>query len=134
MKIICKNEQQLLNVELPPLLAIPGHLEKTVKYQDFRTMNHTCLKYLSYPMVPIAGQSVERATELLRELNVQFPDKLVKLEQIMIVNSRPTSMVELCVLIEDCMQRFEKSELELILSLLDKYMPYQKPVDDEETE
>ena len=136
MKILAKNEQQLLNIELPQLLKIPAHLVSDRKYQDLRTMNHTVLKYLNSDWVPLRNQTADNINLCLQELDEKFQSRLVKLEKIMIINTRPTCIVELTVLIEDAMLRFTKQELEQIIEILDKFVPFTKPVeeDDEQDE
>ena len=109
---------------------IPKHLMGPTDYKDYRTVIHQTTKYLSDPMVP-ARFSKEAIQGLLKDL-MEFD--LTKLEKLTIINTRPLVLVELVPLIEAIEARFSVDQQKRLLELLDKHLPFERPVDEEEEE
>ncbi|KAJ3269312.1 hypothetical protein HDV01_001598 [Terramyces sp. JEL0728] len=97
-------------------------------FQDYRTAMHTTTKFLSDPMLPCSQQSVDQ----IKEYKARFNDlKLTKLEKLSILNMRPTSLVELVVLVEEIDERFSEDEQQRILGLVE-CLEYERPQDEEQ--
>ncbi|GAA5929242.1 DNA-directed RNA polymerase III subunit RPC17 [Sporobolomyces koalae] len=88
-----------------------------IKPQDLQTVTFEAIKYLEEPVHPTTRQTEQSVTRLLDQLE-QEPKyhQLTKAERLSLVNSAPTTLVELHVCIEDVAERFpeESEQLELI--------------------
>lgn len=132
MRVLELNSKLLCNQEVLHMITepIPKHLMGPTDYQDYRTVIHQTTKYLSDPMVP-ARFSKEAIQGLLMEL-MEFD--LTKLEKLTIINTRPLVLVELVPLIEAIEARFTVDQQKRLLELLEKHLPFERPVDEEEEE
>ena len=130
MKILKKNDEILLNHEILKLLKIPSNLKNSENFQDFRTMTHLTLKYLNSEYLPITGNTEDGVKRCYQALVGEFKT-LMKFEVLMIINTRPTCLVELKILIEDANARFQSAELLKMIEILDSCIPYKKPIIDE---
>ncbi|KAJ3368156.1 hypothetical protein HDU91_000788 [Kappamyces sp. JEL0680] len=70
--------------------------------QDYKTLLHTGKKYLSDPMNPCSVQSEDQIRAFVQSVQGLG---LTKTEILMIINSRPVSMVELIPLVEEAGER-----------------------------
>jgi DNA-directed RNA polymerase subunit F len=128
MRVINTNAAQLSNLEVLELLQepIPGHLSKVKEFQEYRTAIHTAKGFLKQAMMPSSAQTTNQIQSFLEEIK-SWP--LTKMEKLTLVNTRPTNVVELMVVIEDCETRFSQEKLQAILDLLDQHLPYERPAD-----
>ncbi|RDD41522.1 DNA-directed RNA polymerase III subunit RPC9 [Trichoplax sp. H2] len=60
--------------------------------------------------------------------------KLTKAEKLMLLNQRPTSLVELHLIIEETEERFSEEESNELLQIIDDILPPVHPHDNEDTE
>ncbi|KAI8922791.1 HRDC-like protein [Entophlyctis helioformis] len=91
--------------------------------QDLRTIEYEVIKYLEAS--PVAGQSPDQIQGALAELKSW---KLTKAEKLMLINLRPTTRVEVSAVLEECETRLNDDELGQLLEILDRHLPYSKPV------
>jgi hypothetical protein len=131
MRVINTNATQLSNLEVLELLQepIPGHLSKAKEFQEYRTAIHTAKGFLKHPMMPSSVQTAAQIQAFLEQIKAF---ELTKMEKLTLVNTRPTNVVELMVLIEDCEGRFSQERLQEILDLLDQHLKYERPHEPEE--
>jgi hypothetical protein len=133
MKIVNVNSHSLTDYEVLDFLNEPikSHLQKGIEFEDFRTMLHTTKKFLKNDMMPCSKQSFKQIQNVLQAL-MKF--KLTKLEKLMLVNTRPFTIVELVPLIEDLDARFNTKDQDAILAVLEKCLPFERPKDEDEDE
>ncbi|CCJ28909.1 unnamed protein product [Pneumocystis jirovecii] len=86
--------------------------------ENFRTIQFELRKYLEG--LPAKKQTAQQVCKLTKELE-NYP--LTKVERLMIVNSRPDTLVELYALIEECEERFNLEQLQQILDRIHNEMP-----------
>jgi len=86
--------------------------------QNLRTIEFELKKYLNN--TPVAHHSKEQVEQLLDQLKNY---KLTKAEKLCIVNLRPSSQVELHVIIEDCQERFGLEDLQNIINIVTTTLP-----------
>ncbi|GAA5897984.1 DNA-directed RNA polymerase III subunit RPC17 [Sporobolomyces salmoneus] len=88
-----------------------------IKPQDLQTVTFEAIKYLEEPVHPTIRQTEESVVKLLDKLETDPRyTQLTKSERLQLVNSAPTSLVELHVCIEDLTERYpeESEQLEVI--------------------
>ena len=108
--------------------------------QDEKTIQYQLLTYLQSTCQNVTCQSIQGIRQFMDALKEHFDigsfqsagkKGLTKAEVLQIVNLRPTSTIELYPIIEECQERFdmddENCELNLIMELLDKHLPYERP-------
>ncbi|GAA5823572.1 hypothetical protein JCM5353_006309 [Sporobolomyces roseus] len=94
-----------------------------IRPQDLHTVTFEAIRYLEEGVHPILRQSEESIGELLDQL-----DKLdlTKSERLQLINTAPTTSVELHVCIEDLSERFPSDEQqEHILSIIRSHLDHQ---------
>ncbi|GAA5995308.1 hypothetical protein JCM5350_007046 [Sporobolomyces pararoseus] len=88
-----------------------------IKPENLQTITFEAIKYLEEPVHPTIRQTEESVLKLLDKLETDPRyTQLTKSERLQLVNSAPTSLVELHVCIEDLAERYpeESEQLELI--------------------
>ncbi|KAJ1344381.1 hypothetical protein BSLG_001038 [Batrachochytrium salamandrivorans] len=98
--------------------------QKRQTFQDLRTVEYEVTGYLSE--LPCSSQTEEQVSSFLVALET-WP--LTKAEKLQLLNLRPTSLIEIGALVEECV-RFTEDKLEELLQVLDATVPYSKPVSD----
>lgn len=89
-------------------------------YKNLATIAYETVKFLED--TPANRQSEQNVREFmlkLKELN--FP--LTKAEKLQILNHRPTTLVELQLLIEECEERFSEEALQQLIEIINKTLP-----------
>ncbi|KAG5513281.1 hypothetical protein PMAC_001652 [Pneumocystis sp. 'macacae'] len=127
MKVLIKRDAFLTDYEVlkhiyEDELEEKHNIENTKSRQlineNLRTIQFELRKYLEE--LPAKKQSAEQVCKLTKELE-NYP--LTKAEKLMIVNSRPDTLVELYILIEECEERFNLEQLQQILDRIHNEMP-----------
>jgi hypothetical protein len=126
MQVLTVNSNSLSDFEVLNILKedFGNHLKTDVEFEDFRTMVHSTKKFLSNEMMPCSVQTKQQIVAATKDLE-RF--NLTKLEKLMLINTRPLSIVEMVPLIEDLEVRFTAKQQEEILSSLKKNLPFERP-------
>ncbi|KAG4305663.1 hypothetical protein PORY_001219 [Pneumocystis oryctolagi] len=128
MKVLIKRDAFLTNYEVLKHIyeneAEEKHNMNNIKSSHFinenlHTIQFELKKYLED--LPAKKQSAEQISNLSKELK-NYP--LTKAEKLMILNSRPDTLVELYALIEECEERFNLEQLQQILDCIHNEMPF----------
>ena len=100
-----QQQQQLVNIN------IDKHLP-TIVYESLRYLEKTCC----------VNQTPEIVSEFLRKCK-EKEFQLTKTEKLQLINHRPTTLVELQVLIEDAEERFTVEQIDEILDFVQDNLP-----------
>uniref|UniRef100_A0A6M2CX91 DNA-directed RNA polymerase III subunit RPC9 n=1 Tax=Rhipicephalus microplus TaxID=6941 RepID=A0A6M2CX91_RHIMP len=137
MKIIKENAAFLSNSEVLALLKGLQSDKKGGKASGPRTVPN--LATVSYETVTyLEGtaclrQTPEHIEDFLRQIS-ELPIKLTKIEKLNLLNHRPTSPVEIQLLIEESEERLTDEDINTILDLVERTLPPredEEPVDEE---
>ncbi|KAJ3303244.1 hypothetical protein HDV03_004071 [Kappamyces sp. JEL0829] len=140
MKILKVNDGPISNYEVLKLLEehtetpAVGRVDPALQDADYKTLLHTGKKYLSDPMNPCSVQSEDQIRAFVQSVQGLG---LTKTEILMIINSRPVSMVELIPLVEEAGERQAAAshrQMQSLLDLLASHLPYTRPVDEDDAE
>ncbi|KAI8904750.1 DNA-directed RNA polymerase III subunit RPC9-like protein, partial [Gorgonomyces haynaldii] len=82
-----------------------------IRHQDYLTLVHELNEFSKRQHASL--QTPEHIQQFLTKFQ-KYP--LTKLEKLMILNQRPTNLVELAVMIEEQGERFDTAQLEAMLS------------------
>lgn len=126
----------------------PSQHKQGQEFEEFRTILHTCVIYLSEANQPCSTQSLDKISvrslvsllkltlsifqAFLNQEKNGILKKLTKLEILMIINLFPMSRVELLAIVEDAEERLSDEEQIELLKLLPKYMPFNRPTSEED--
>jgi hypothetical protein len=124
------NSSQLSNFEVLEFLKepVPHHILLQLQYQEYRTCIHSCKEFLMDPMMPCSVQSKD---QLVTCLSLLQPFQLTRMEELMLINTRPLNRVELMVVVEDISSRLGIEKQEELLAVLDQCLVYARPVESE---
>ncbi|KAK8756241.1 hypothetical protein V5799_001056 [Amblyomma americanum] len=135
MKIIKESSAFLSNYEVLKLLkelqsdkksSGSGKAARTVP--NLATVSYETITYLE--QTACARQTDEHIEVFLQQLS-ELPFKLTKIEKLQLINHRPTTAVEIQLLIEESEERLSEDDVQTILDLVERTLP---PAAEEEAE
>lgn len=135
MEVKNPNEALLSNLDVMRLLkdiqaGRNGHQKPTKDQQNLGTITYETLKYLEG--TPCALQAPEHITPFMDTVS-EF--KLTKAEKLQLMNSRPTTMVEMHLIVEESEERFASEEqMEHLRDAVVSSLPGPEPPSPEENE
>ncbi len=96
--------------------------QKTTVDKHLPTVIYESLRFLE--KTPCANQTPETIENFLKKLEtLQDEFKLTKVEKLQLINHRPSSAVELQVLIEDSEERFDLDQMDRLLEFVLENLP-----------
>jgi len=117
MEVIKKNAAMLSNYEVLKVLSEYSAEQKKTKTarndQNLSTITYETLKYLKE--TPASVQTPETIENTVRAL---APYGLTKAEKLQIVNLRPTTAVELSLIVEESEERITEDQVEEIINIV----------------
>ncbi|KAJ8921327.1 hypothetical protein NQ315_002941 [Exocentrus adspersus] len=133
MEVVSSNRATLSNYEVLKHLQKIKDSKKKHKGQ-LATITYETIRYLEN--TPCKDQTSENIQQCLKEL---APFNLNKTEKLMIINSPPTTALEIQLMIEESEERLTEEQVGQVLEIVMKYFPHvvkEKPEenDAEETE
>ena len=131
MEVVNKRAALLCNKEVLTVLEDYAKEQKKMKRSDqnLRTITYETLKYLNE--TPAAVQTPESIEEALKNLS-SFG--LTKAEKLQLINLRPTSVVEISLIIEESEERVSESQIEEILKIVSRLPAPPEEEEEEEQE
>ncbi|KAL5477882.1 hypothetical protein EMCRGX_G024736 [Ephydatia muelleri] len=124
MEVINNNAATLSNFEVYNLLATSQHNYKGIKEatnaENVATITFETSEYLA--KTPCVNQNPQVIEGFLKAL---APYKLSSFEKLQLLNIRPTSLVELHLVIEDMDERLGEERVGQLLDLVAKLLPAQ---------
>ncbi|CAN8007868.1 unnamed protein product [Ixodes pacificus] len=130
MKIIKESSAFLSNFEVLKLLKeLQSDKPKSGKHakhvQNLATVSYETVTYLE--QTACARQSEENVQKFLEEIRA-LPFTLTKVEKLQLINHRPTTFVEIQLLIEENEERLSEDDMQTILDIVERTLP---PAQDE---
>ncbi|XP_044253808.1 DNA-directed RNA polymerase III subunit RPC9 [Tribolium madens] len=129
MEIVNANSATLSNFEVMKHLQRIKDSRKKHKGQ-LATITYETLRYLEN--TPCAQQTPESIVECLKDLEAF---NLNKNEKLMLINSPPTTALEIQLMIEESEERLSEEQVEQILQIMLRHFPHiQKSVENDTTQ
>ena len=128
MEIINDNAAMLSNFEVYTLLqdienGRNGQQKPTLSQNNLSTISYSTVKFLE--KTPCKLQSTEIVQEFMQKVG---PFKLKKAEKLQLLNQRPTTAVEIQLLIEESEERMTEAQIEQLLDIIATCLPGDDPV------
>lgn len=123
MEVVNESAALLSNYEVLTLLedineGKNGHKKPNNQQQNLATVCYETLKYLE--KTPCKQQSSEAIQQLCKRLE---PFRLTKAEKLQLLNQRPTTAVEIQLLIEESEERLSEDQTEQLLGIIAECIP-----------
>uniref|UniRef100_A0A1E1XR46 DNA-directed RNA polymerase III subunit RPC9 n=1 Tax=Amblyomma sculptum TaxID=1581419 RepID=A0A1E1XR46_AMBSC len=134
MKIIKESSAFLSNYEVLKLLKELQSDKKSSgsgkarTVPNLATVSYETITYLE--QTACARQTDEHIEDFLQQISA-LPFKLTKIEKLQLINHRPTTAVEIQLLIEESEERLSEDDVQTILDLVERTLP---PAVEEEAE
>ncbi|KAK4874489.1 hypothetical protein RN001_013849 [Aquatica leii] len=131
MEIISSNSAQLSNYEvMKHLQKLKDGRKKDKRQGQLATITYETLRYLEN--TPCNQQTPESIVACLKALE---PFNLNKSEKLMLINSPPTTALEIQLMIEESEERLTEEQVKQVLDIIIEHFPHvQKQDDNEEVE
>ncbi|KAB0793912.1 hypothetical protein PPYR_01148 [Photinus pyralis] len=130
MEVINSNSAQLSNYEvLKHLQQLKDGRKKDKRQGQLATITYETLRYLEN--TPCNQQTPETITACLKALE---PFNLSKNEKLMIINSPPTTALEIQLMIEESEERLTEEQVNEILKIVVLHFPHVQKVEENEDE
>ncbi|ERL88562.1 DNA-directed RNA polymerase III subunit RPC9 [Dendroctonus ponderosae] len=121
MEVLNSNSASLTNYEVLKHLQKIKDAKKKHKGQ-LATITYETLHYLEE--TPCKSQTPTNLSECIRELE---PFNLNKNELVMIMNTPPTTPLEIQLMIEESEERLTEEQVQELLTILERYFPKVEP-------
>lgn len=125
MEVVNENAALLSNQEVFTLLkdiqSGKGHKKPNYQQQNLATVCYETVKYLEKK--PCEFQTPEIVQQFIKRLQ---PYNLTKAEKLQLLNLRPTSAVEIQLLIEESEERLTEEQTEEILNIVEECLPIEQ--------
>ncbi|KAL3869674.1 hypothetical protein ACJMK2_042336 [Sinanodonta woodiana] len=122
MEVVNDSVAMLSNYEVYSLLtdiqAGRGQKKPQKSQQNLATITYEVVKYLEN--TSCKDLSPEIITAFMKALE---PFKLTKAEKLQILNNRPTTAVEIQLIVEESEERLAEDQIYLLLDVIQKHMP-----------
>ena len=123
MEVVNKSKALLSNTEVLSLLediqsGKNGCKSPNNQQQNLATICYETVKYLE--KTPCRQQNPEVVKEFMRKV---APFKLTKAEKLQVLNHRPTTAVEIQLLIEESEERLTEEQTECLLQIIAETLP-----------
>ncbi|XP_072044672.1 DNA-directed RNA polymerase III subunit RPC9-like [Amphiura filiformis] len=117
MEIVAENAAMLSNYEVYSLLSdlqakSSGRKKPNKSQQNLATISYEAVKYLE--KTPCKDQTPEIIGDFMKKLE---PFKLTKSEKLQLLNHRPTSAVEIQLMIEESEERLTEDQIEQLIDI-----------------
>ena len=126
MEVINDRSAMLSNFEVLTLLKNIQDTQKgiknTRKQQNLATISYETTKYLE--KTPCKDQTEEIISAFMKALE---PFKLTKAEKLQLLNQRPTSAVEIQLIIEESEERLSEEQVDELIDIICKSLPGEDP-------
>ena len=126
MEVINDRSAMLSNFEVLTLLKNIQDTQKgiknTRKQQNLATISYETTKYLE--KTPCKDQTEEVISAFMKALE---PFKLTKAEKLQLLNQRPTSAVEIQLIIEESEERLSEEQVDELIDIICKSLPGEDP-------
>ncbi|XP_077527819.1 RNA polymerase III subunit I [Haemaphysalis longicornis] len=135
MKIIKESSAFLSNYEVLQLLKEVQGDKKTSKGKSQQSKSVANLATVTYETVAYLEQTAcalqtdENVEAFLEQISA-LPFKLTKVEKLQLINHRPTTAVEIQLLIEESEERLSEDDVQTILDVVQRTLP--APVEEAE--
>lgn len=134
MEIVNENAAMLSNFEVYNLLqdiesGTKGQQKTKLVQNNLWTISYSSLKFLKD--TPCKHQSAEIIQEFMQKV---APFKLKRAEKLQLLNQRPTTAVEIQLLIEESEERMTEEQIDQLLEIVATCLPGDDPVVVEEGE
>ncbi|CAG0900135.1 unnamed protein product [Darwinula stevensoni] len=130
MEVVKDNCAYLSNYEVLQLLKEVNTLDSKQNRQvNLRTVAYEASKYLEG--TPCIHQSKEQIQKLMQAL---VPYNLTKIEKLQILNSCPTTPVEIQLIVEDAEERLTEEQVNGILKIIADSIPIPRPTGESESD
>ncbi|KAF5293780.1 hypothetical protein FQA39_LY03265 [Lamprigera yunnana] len=120
MEIINSNSAQLSNFEvMKHLQKLKGGRKKEKRQGQLATITYETLRYLEN--TPCSKQTSESIVACLKDLE---PFNLNKNEKLMLINSPPTTALQMQLLIGESEERITEEQVDTILNIIGQHFPH----------
>ena len=123
MEVIKESASMLSNYEVFTLLSDintgqNGQRKPSHSQQNLATISYSAMKHLQ--TTPCSQQSPEMIANFMRAVE-QY--NLTKAEKLQLLNSRPTSAVEIQLMIEESEERLSENQIEELIEIVSSCLP-----------
>ena len=134
MEVVDECSSMLSNYEVFSLLqdiksGKNGQKQPNKYLNQLATITYSTLKYLEG--TPCNVQSAETIENFMKAL---APFNLTKSEKLQLLNQRPTSAVEIQLIIEESEERLTEEQIEEVLEVIGTHLPDDQPGEDMQTD
>ncbi|XP_067678739.1 DNA-directed RNA polymerase III subunit RPC9-like [Haliotis asinina] len=133
MEVINESKSMLSNFEVLSLLTDiqtgKGQRKPNKHQQNLATITYEAVKYLEG--TPCKLQDAESIQKFMDAIK---PFKLTRAEKLQLLNHRPSTAVEIQIMIEESEERLTEDQIYELLDLLAKYLPSDKEEEMEQDE
>lgn len=129
MEVVKESESKLANCEVYTLLkdiqeGKNGHSKPNRNQRNLSTVVYSAVRYLDKSAA--SEQKEEHLSSFLPKLEAF---KLTKAEKLQLLNQRPETAVELLLMIEECEDRLNDSQIDELLAIIKSTLPSQPSTD-----
>lgn len=127
MEVIDENAGMISNFEVLEVLkdikdGVSGHKKPGKNQTNLATILYSTLKYLE--KTPCNDQTRENIAEFTTAVE---PFKLTQAEKLQLINQRPTTAVEIQLIVEESEERLTEDQIEELLDVIIKTLPGEEP-------
>jgi len=127
MEVIDENAGMISNFEVLEVLkdikeGVSGHKKPGKNQTNLATILYSTLKYLE--KTPCNDQNRDNIAEFMTAVE---PFKLTQAEKLQLLNQRPTTAVEIQLIVEESEERLTEDQIEELLDVIIKTLPGEEP-------
>lgn len=134
MEVIDENAGMVSNFEVLEVLkdikeGVSGHRKPGKNQTNLATILYSTLKYLE--QTPCNKQNRETIAQFTKAVE---PFKLTQAEKLQLLNQRPTTAVEIQLIVEESEERLTEEQIEELLTIVTETLPGEEPMQEEEAD